>query len=166
MATPISCTQTFPAPPEEVWALLTDPQYIEAKGLRSGAAEVAPQVRQEEGRILVISRRTMHLPDSFPGFIKRFTGDSLVLLETQQWQPAGGDGVRRGTFIIDFGGQPLAFHGELELRASAAGSEVVTSGTLKASVPLIGGKAEGVARDWTVKYLRKEEVVAAEWLAR
>jgi hypothetical protein len=166
MATPFHCTQSFAAPPERLWELLSDPDYIQDKGMRSAAAEVWPEVRTEGGETVIINRRRMVLPASFPGVLKKFTGDSLMLNETDRWLAVDGEGIRRGTFVLDFGGHPMAFRGDLVLRPAAAGSEVVTDGTIKASVPLIGGKAESVAAHWIERFLRKEEEVAGDWLSR
>ncbi len=162
MATTVTYTQSFPAPPQEVWMMLADPEYISTKGLRSGSLEVNPEVAPHGEETLLVSRR--RLPAKIPAFMKRFVGEELVLNETQRWGPAGPDGSRDGTFVIDFGGQPMAFRGELSLRPSGDGAELTTDGALKASVPLVGRKAEAVAKDWTLRYLAKEEEVAAEWL--
>lgn len=162
MATTVTFTQHFPAPPADVWQMLTDPEYISTKGLRSGSLEVNPEVALRDEETLIISRR--RLPAKMPRFMKRFVGEELVLNETQKWGPAAADGRRTGTFVIDFGGQPMAFHGQLELRADGAGSALTTEGFLKASVPMVGGKAEAVAKDWTLRYLAKEEQVAGDWL--
>jgi hypothetical protein len=162
MATMVNYTQHFPAQPEDVWRMLTDPEYISHKGLRSGSLEVNPEVAVRDDETLIISRR--RLPAKIPRFMKRFVGDEVTVNETQKWGPSAPDGRRTGTFVIDFGGQPLAFHGQLELRPDGDGSALTTDGSLKAAVPMVGGKAEAVAKDWVLRYLTKEEQVAADWL--
>ncbi len=163
MATTVQYTQRFSAPPEMVWQMLTDPEYITTKGMRSGSLEVNPEVAARSDDTLIISRR--RLPAHLPRILKRFVGEELVLNETQIWGEADEQGRRTGSFVIDFGGQPLAFRGNLELRAAGDGSELTTDGALKASVPMVGGKAEAVAKEWTLRYLAKEEKVATEWLS-
>lgn len=163
MATSVQFTQRFPAPPDAVWRMLTDVEYISTKGMRSGSLEVHSDVEAHDEHTIIISRRK--LPAKMPGFMKKFVGEVLILNETQQWGNADGDGSRDGSFVIDFGGQPMAFHGTLALRPSGEGTAVTTDGVLKSSVPVIGRKAETVAKDWSERYLRKEEEVAGEWLA-
>ena len=163
MSTNVTYTQQFPGSPEAVWQMLTDPEYIHTKGMRSGSLEVSGDVEVQGDETVIISRRK--LPAKMPGFMKKFVGEVLIINETQKWGPAAADGARAGSFVVDFGGQPMAFHGDLTLRASAKGCEVTTAGPLKSSVPFAGGKAESVAKEWTVKYLVKEEEVAADWLA-
>jgi hypothetical protein len=162
MATTVQYTQRFSATPEEVWQMLTDPEYIVTKGMSSGSLEVNPEVATRSDDTLIISRR--RLPAQLPRMLKRFVGEELVVNETQKWGEAAADGRREGSFVIDFGGQPLAFRGTLELLPVDDGTELTTDGALKASVPMVGGKAEAVAKDWTLRYLAKEEKVAAEWL--
>ena len=100
-----------------------------------------------------------------PSFMKKVVGDEIVINEAQRWGEAGPDGAREGTFVVDFGGQPMAFKGSVSLRPDAGGTQVVTEGQLKASVRFVGSKVESVAEEWMVKYLQKEEEVAADWLA-
>jgi len=164
MSTSVQYTQRFSAPPATVWEMMIDPEFIATKAMRSGSLEVSPEVADHGEETLIISRRK--LPAKMPGFMKRFVGEELVLNETQKWGEPAEDGSRTGSFVIDFGGQPMAFHGNLSMRPSAEGTEVVTDGSLHASVPFVGRKAEAVALDWSVRYLRKEEQVAAEWLGQ
>jgi carbon monoxide dehydrogenase subunit G len=163
MATSVQYTQSFPAPPDRVWAMLSNPEYIHLKGMRSGSLEVNPEVEEQGESTVIISRR--RLPAKLPGFMKKFVGEEIIINETQTWGAAAADGTRAGTFVIDFGGQPMAIHGSLTIQAAGTGTEVTTDGSLKSTVPFVGGKAEAVAKDWTERYLRKEEEVAKEWLA-
>lgn len=164
MATKLTHLQTFPATSDQVWAMMTDTDYIVEKGMRSGSIEVSAEVADHGEETLIISRR--RLPAKLPGFLKRFVGEELVLNETQKWGPADGSGDRRGSFVIDFGGQPMSFLGSLAMTADGDSTTVTTNATIKATVPLVGGKAEKVAVEWTARYLAKEEEVATEWLAR
>ena len=163
MSTTVQYTQHFPAPPDAVWQMLTDVEYIRTKGLRSGSLEVNPDVELRDGETIIISRRKM--PAKMPAFMKKFVGEVLILNETQKWGAAQPDGSRTGSFVIDFGGQPMAFHGTLELRPNGPGTAVVTDGDLRSPLPVVGRKAESVAKDWSERYLRKEEQVAGDWLA-
>lgn len=164
MTTNVSYRQQFAATPERVWAMLTDPEYIETKALRSGSIEVNAEVEAGDAETRIISRR--RLPAKLPSFMKKVVGDEIVINEAQRWGDAGPDGGREGTFVVDFGGQPMAFKGTVGLRPNGDGTEVLTEGTLKASVRFVGSKVEAVAQEWMVKYLQKEESVAAEWLAQ
>ena len=59
MATTVQYTQHFAASPEEVWQMLTDPEYITTKGMSSGSLEVNPEVATRSDDTLVISRRRL-----------------------------------------------------------------------------------------------------------
>ena len=162
MSTSVTYTQFFAAEPTTVWEMLAHEEYVHHKGMRSGSMEVSAEVDDRGHEIVIISRRT--LPAKVPGFMKRFVGEEIVLNETQVWGAATANGSRDGEFVIDFGGQPMAFSGRLSLRPSEGGTEVTTMGQVKASIPLVGGKAEAIAKEWTIKYLKTEEQVAGEWL--
>ncbi len=163
MPTSVEFSQEFPAGPDRVWAMLSDPEYVRTKGLRSGSSEVDAQVTEGSDDIVIISRRRM--PAKIPSYAKKFVGEEIVLTETQTWAPVAADGTRRAEFVADFNGQPMSYSGTVELTGSGDSTVITTRGTVKASVPFVGGKIEGMAREWTQKYLRKEEEVAAEWLA-
>ncbi|MEZ5117119.1 MAG: DUF2505 domain-containing protein [Candidatus Nanopelagicales bacterium] len=163
MATDFTWTQRFDAAPDTVFAMLSDADYVTAKGRATGALEVEAHVDAgEDGGAQIVSRRVM--PANLPSFVRRFVGDQLELTETQRWSPPDADGARSATFDIDFGSQPLAFSGTLRLAPDGDESSVHTQGRISASVPLVGRKVEGVAQHWTERFLAKEEQFAATWL--
>lgn len=164
MTTSVDIQQRFGADIAAVWALLSDVAYVIDKGERSGSIEVNAEVLDSDGRTVIISRR--RLPAKLPGFARKFVGDEVVLTETQAWSAADESGLRQAEFVVDFGGQPMSYSGNLRLAPDGSATTMQTTGSIKASVPFIGGKIESVALEWTQKYLRKEETVAAEWLNR
>jgi len=156
-------TQHYDASPVEVFAMLSDPEFIDKKCLASGSMEASSQALEEDGVITLVSRRV--LPAKLPSFAKRFVGETVTLTETQTWTPADSDGARTASFIVDFGNNPIAFHGDIALAAAGEGTAVTYRGNIKASVPLVGGKIEGIAAEWITKYATKEQQVGNEWLA-
>lgn len=163
MAAQIDEVQTYPADPATVFAMLADEAYIVYKCEQSASLDVTAEVSQNDGEVRIHNRRV--LPAKVPGFVKKFLGDTIPMDETQIWGPAAADGSRTGTFTVDFDGQPLAFSGTLELRPDGDGAAVETKGDLKCSVPFLGGKVEGFAKEWIGKYLNKEQRVGNQWLA-
>lgn len=156
--------QSFQGDPVSVFAMLRDPEYIVAKCSATGSLETNVDVRDlgatPGGPVIIESTRV--LPAEVPAAARKFVGDTISATETQEWANAQADGSREGTVEVEFSG-PLAFHGKLALRPSAQGTELVTEGTFKASVPFVGGTIESEAAKQTERYLRAEERLAAEW---
>ena len=163
MTTKIDQVQHYAATPEEVFAMLSDPEFVERKCLASGSIEASADVTAEDATTTIVSRRV--LPAKLPGFAKKFVGETLTLVETQRWTDEDGTGTRRGSFVVDFGNNPISFSGEVLLSPDGDGSRVETRGDIKCTVPFVGGKIEGVATEWITKYLDKEQRVGTEWLA-
>lgn len=161
MSTKIDQVQHYTAPPAEVFAMLSDPAFVEAKCLASGSIEASAETSQEDATTTIVSRRV--LPAKLPGFAKRFVGETVTLVETQKWSDPV-DGTRTGSFVVDFGNNPISFSGDVTLSPDGPGTRVEYIGQIKCTVPLVGGKIEGVALEWITKYLDKEQRVGTDWL--
>lgn len=162
MATTMDEVQHYDAPADDVFAMLSDVAFIERKCLASGSIEASAEATPEGDGVTLVSRRV--LPAKLPSFAKRFVGETVTLVETQRWS-APVDSTRTADFVVDFGNNPIAFHGSIELRADGPGTRVEYTGTIKCSVPLIGGRIEGVALEWITRYVDKEQRVGTAWLS-
>lgn len=161
MSTKIDQHQRFEAVPDVVFTMFADPEFIERKAKASGSLEVTAKVSSDGATTTLFNSRV--LPAKLPGFARRFVGDHVTLAETQTWR---GDAEQRtADFTVDFGGQPITFHGAITMRPDDGGTTVHYRGEIKCTVPLVGGKIEHVAKDWIVRYLDKEQRVGADWLA-
>lgn len=162
MATTMDEVQHYDAPTDEVFAMLSDPAFIERKCYASGCIEADAESTPEGDGVTLVSRRV--LPAKLPSFAKRFVGETVTLIETQRWT-APNDHARTADFVVDFGNNPISFHGDIALQPDGAGTRVEYRGTIKCGVPLIGGKIEGVALEWITRYIDKEQRVGSAWLA-
>jgi hypothetical protein len=164
MATDFTHTQTFPADPETLFALLANEDFILAKcaatGSLSATASVSPG---PDGTMTLVSTRV--LPADLPGPARSLVGDTITVTETQKWTAPDSTGSRTAQVDVEFSG-PMKFEGHLAL-TPLSGSEdttITTTGKFTASVPFIGGKIEKVAAEQTARYLNAEERVARERL--
>lgn len=161
MSTTIDEVQQYDASPDDVFAMLSDPDFIKAKCMASGCIEATAESVPEDDGVTLVSRRV--LPAKLPSFAKRFVGETVTLTETQKWSDPHSTS-RIATFIVDFGNNPIAFDGNITLQPDGDGTKVEYVGAIKCSIPLIGGKIEGVALDWITRYVRKEQTVGTAWL--
>jgi hypothetical protein len=153
--------QSFGSDPITIFAMLRNPDFVQAKCAATGSLETTIEVVEApDGSVTITSTRV--LPADVPSAAKKFVGDTISAKETQQWSPPAADGSRTAKVTVEFSG-PLSFSGTLALNPSEGVSEVVTWGKFSASVPFVGGTIETVAAEQTARYLAAEERVAAQW---
>lgn len=141
---------------------MTDPDYIRGRAEHTGATDVSVTVHaRADGCTVVTVDRT--LPAQVPSFAAALVGDSLTISEEQTWQPIATDQCT-ASLRARFSG-PLAFTGTVQVVGAGNLTTVTTTGELKASVPFIAGRIEGLAKEQIERYLAAEEQVAADWLA-
>ncbi|MCX8526914.1 MAG: DUF2505 domain-containing protein [Candidatus Nanopelagicales bacterium] len=164
MATSLDFEQTYPADPETVMAMLTNPDLIKEKMERTGSMATTVDVKDSpDGGFVITTTRV--LPSKVPAAAAAFVGETLNVTEVQTWSPAAADGARSGTVAVDFGA-PITFKGTMHLGPSPDGTVVSSHGDIKAGIPFVGGMIETGAADQTRKYLKAEETIGREFLAR
>jgi hypothetical protein len=162
MSTPLNVTQSFPADPAAVRAMMCDAAYVQRKSEETGGFDTTVVVSDEaDGSTVVTCTRSF--PADVPSYAKSFVGDALTVTEVQTWAPIGADGSASANVTVDFHA-PIAYAGTITLATDGSGTTAGNVGAFKANVPLVGGKVERVALDQTERYLAKEVEVAAAWL--
>ncbi len=142
---------------ETAYAAISGDEWAPAKAqaLGDGSTVVSRTVGEGGAVTLVVSR---DLPDNVPGFLTKFLPSGGKVVQTDTWGPSVG-GVRSGTWTTDTAGSPAKVEGTMRLEPSGGGCAYVVQGTVKVSIPLVGGKAEGVVVGLTEKITAKEAEV-------
>ncbi len=141
----VSRREELDGSPEEVYAVLTDRAFQEAKceATTDGGQRSVDIV---EGAAGARVRTERELPsDSLPDVARSFVGDSLVVVEVHEWSAPGPDGSRESALDLHVKGAPLTLKGTLRLLPNGDGTLEVLDAELKANVPLIGGRVEKAA---------------------
>ena len=155
MAKRFSVSYDIPADVEAAYQAISSEGWAEAKAedLGDGSKVVSREVRDGGAVTLVVSRK---LPDGIPGFLTKFLPADGRVIQTDTWNAADGAGVRGGTWQADTPGSPVKVGGTMRLEPAGSGCTYVIEGEIKASIPLIGGKAEDVAVGMTKKLTASE----------
>lgn len=135
------------ATPEQVYELLTDPAFQEAKcaATTDHGGHTVEVTEGAGGRRVRTSRQ---LPsDGLPDAARSFVGDTLTVVEVYEWAAPGPDGTRAASVALHVTGAPLTLTGTLRLEPHATGSAQVLDADLEARVPLIGGRIERAAAE-------------------
>jgi hypothetical protein len=161
----IARTIQYAAPPAEVFAVLSDPAFQEAKCAATAAISHSAKVEPQGDQTVITTERVLP-SDDLPDFAKSLIGETLKVIETQTWSAAGSDGSRSGTVEMTVPGAPITMKGKLSLKPSSGGTTEVLDADLKAGIPLIGGKIEKAAAPPIEEAITIETQTATEWLAR
>jgi hypothetical protein len=159
MATRFSVAQEYATAPDAVLAMLTDENYVRTRAERTGASAVS--VTREESADAITVTIVRELPAQLPSFAKSMVGDVIRVDEVQVWPlPLGAPATLTASFNA-----PMNVTGTITVTGDAGGTLVKIDGEVRASVPFVGGKLEGLAREQFERYLAAEVAIATEWLA-
>ena len=152
--------------PEEVYALLTDQAFQEAKceATTVGGPFTAGIDGSRSGARVTTQRE---LPtDDLPDVARSFVGEHLTIIEVLEWSAAADDGSREAVVDMHVKGAPLTLKGTVRIRPSASGTVETLDAELKANVPFIGGKIEQASAGPIRTAIDIEFRLLREWLAR
>jgi hypothetical protein len=96
-----------------------------------------------------------------PGFVKKFAGDSVEIVQSEQWRDAA-----QGDVVVEIPGKPGQMRGTARLVEEDGGVTELVDMEIKVNIPLVGGKIEGFIAEMLTKALRAENSVGKEYLAR
>ena len=134
--------QKYNAPMDKVFALLTDPKWLEARSLALGELSASVRAKKSGGSVLLTMKRRVRR--DLPGLVARVLSPESDLVFGETWS-AEDDGGRTGTLTMDAVGQPMKMTAEFELCPTAKGCVYRITHRCKCSVPLIGGVVEKFA---------------------
>ena len=135
----------YDADVERVYALISDPDFIERKYVAIGGRDVAvDRSEADDGSVEVVTKRTVLV--DLPGFAKKVLTPSQTTIQHETWLAATSDGERICTYFVDVQGAPSRIEGKHTLSAApGGGTDHHLEIEVKVSIPLIGGKIEKFA---------------------
>jgi hypothetical protein len=155
----------YDADPTTVFAMLVDPDFQERKCAATGALDHEVEIEEyDDGGAAIRTSRTMPT-DQVPDFVRTFVGQTLTVVQVDDWQPAAADGSREGTTVVEIKGAPVRLAAAMTLRPDGDGSRETIDGDVKASVPLIGGRIEKAVEPALQGAIRVEQREGRVWLA-
>ena len=161
----LSAEIRYDADPATVFAMLVDADFQERKCAATGALDHELEIEEyDDGGAAIRTSRTMPT-DQVPDFIRTFVGQTLTVVQVDDWQPPAPDGSREGTVVVEIKGAPVRLAAAATLLADGAGSRQTIDGDLKASVPLIGGRIEKAVEPALQAAIRVEQREGRAWLA-
>lgn len=163
MSKKISRIDKYDASPDQLFAMLCDRGYVDGKyqALGDVSSTVDEFTPGDDTIKLKVSRV---VPTDLPDFAKKILGETSDLIQEESWTKTATGYVC--DLHIASPGKPLNITGKLEIKGTGdATSDWHVDMDIKSSIPLVGGKLEGVVQKETLASLDKEYAFNKEWLA-
>jgi len=123
---------------DEVFELLSDPDFLVERSLALGELEADCEVEEYEDCIVIKMARTVE--PEMPAFLAKIFGSTQSLDMEETWQRNGDDW--EGSYEIKVGGQPVTMEANFSLTADGDGSCYEIEHFCTAKIPLVGRKIE------------------------
>jgi len=158
---------SYPAPLHRVVDMMLDPEFQRQRCESQHALDHTITVEPEGAtsatpRVTVTTRRRLPT-DQIPEFVRKFVGATIQLEEIATWLPGDAHG-RTAEVRLSVAGAPVTMSGRYTFTADGTGTREVAVGTLKASIPFLGGKVEEAVLPVILTGLAADEKLGAAYL--
>lgn len=155
---------TYPAPPEQVRAMLADPAFRERVAHAQHVVGVEVQVDPADAATspaapFTVVCRTEQDTSGLPAVARKFVGATTTSVVTERWESA-----ERGTLTIEAPGQPISSTGTVALVPEGAGTRHVVEAEVTVRIPLVGGKLEALVLEALAAGYQIEHETGTAWL--
>ncbi|HUW16981.1 MAG TPA: DUF2505 domain-containing protein [Actinomycetes bacterium] len=153
----------YPLSPLELFATVTDLDYLVARHARFGGVG-DPEVTTQDGQVVVSITRQLPT-DKIPGPVRSMVGDGIIV-QIDTWnQPGETADLVTATWRADVGNAPAQLGGAHTIEAVAAGAKYLISVDVTIRVPLVGRQLASQVAGYLNQLIAKEQEYLAEWIA-
>lgn len=153
---------SYDVPLDAVWGMITRQDYWDEKYSALGATQVVWEtfVASEDSFTYTSVR---NVPAELPSVAKKIVGDTNTVTTTEKWSRAGDSAS--ATIEIHVKNVPGGTTGTMEMSESDGRTTWSFDFDTKVSIPMVGGKLEGIMNDQTGDQLAQEKAFNDQWLA-
>ena len=149
----MSIVHHFHADADQVFALMTDAQALQARCQALGETNISCTVDEQGRKTLVTLTRTVKR--ELPKVLAAMFSSENTLVMKEQWESIGN--TYMGSYSVDVVGQPVALSAKFKLKPAAdGGCDYSIDYQCKASIPLVGKKVEEFIISQTAGGLKAE----------
>jgi hypothetical protein len=151
---------TYDAPMADVAEMLADPSFREEVCDFQGVKRAMVTIDSDDNGMEVTIDQ-VQAAHGIPSFAKKFVGDEINIVQQESWaSPTEGD------IKVTIPGKPGEMTGTARLAESGGVTTESVEMTVKVSIPLVGGRIEGLIADMLLKALKAENKVGRDYLSR
>ena len=154
----VTHTATYDAPLDEVYEMLTDPEFRRYAARATGVLRADVTVEDStDGRVVTIDQDQP--TEGVPAFARKFAGETTRAVVVETWSSP-----EHATLRVQTPGRPADVSGGYELSERDGRTTQAFTGEVKVKVPLIKDKLEKLMAELFVEGRDKDQAVAAAWL--
>lgn len=153
----------YDASPDDVFEMLCDKAFREEVCRGIGSIRYEVSVSRDGDTATIRNDRVMKA--DLPDVAKKVVGDTIEMVQTEEWGPRESDGARTGEFRVEIPGKPGAIKGTVSLSPTRTGTREVVAGEVKVSIPFVGKRLEAEVERGLKSALQVEGRIGARWLA-
>lgn len=151
--------------PEQAFALGMDPAFREAVCAATHATHFDVNIsKHDDGRASVAINRTM--PADLPDVARRFIGDTVEVVQTEEWSASDDSGTRTAELTFSIKGQPAKMVGSILLQSLGDGARMRIVGDVHVAIPFFGQRIAAEVGKAILAAAAKEEQTGLTWLNR
>ena len=125
---------------EAVYGLIADQAFRTESCEHQESTDISVDVSASGDGHLVSITRTQEA--AVPDFVKKVTGKTVKVKQTEKWGGPDADGTRTADVKVSIVGQPAEMNGKATLSNSGDGTLFEVVGDVKVSIPFLGKKIE------------------------
>lgn len=160
MATRVTVELAYDAPPDAVYAMLTDPAFREEACHRMRVLRASAKVEDSADATVVTIDQVQHAK-GLPSFATKLVGDEIEIVQREIWT----DG-RHAEVHVSIPGKPGEMVGSAVLEETDAGTVEKVDLEVRVRIPLVAGKIEKLVADMLRKALQAEQEAGRDYLSR
>jgi hypothetical protein len=153
----------YDASPDDVFEMLCDQSFREKVCRAIGSLSYDVTISRDGDTATVRNHRVMDA--DLPEVAKKVVGDTIEMVQTEEWGPRESDGARAGAFRVEIPGKPGSISGKVSLAPLRSGTRETVAGQVKVSIPLVGKRLETEVVRGMKAALEVEGRVGAKYLA-
>jgi hypothetical protein len=143
---------------ETVYAMFADPAFRKAVSEDQRVLDFACDITPS-GAGMKVRLEEAHGTDRIPSFAQKLVGNEIRFIREESWTSPSGADVQ--VIIPD---KPADMTGSTSLTQTGADVIQQIDLAVKVSIPLVGGKLEGLVADFVRKAFDSENKVGVKWL--
>lgn len=160
MATRVTVELAYDAPPEAVYAMLTDSAFREEACHRMRVLRASAKVEDSaDGTVVTIDQ--VQRAKGLPSFATKLVGDEIEIVQREIWT----DG-RHAEVHVSIPGKPGEMVGSAVLEETDTGTVEKVDLEVRVRIPLVAGKIEKLVADMLRKALQAEQEAGRDYLSR
>jgi len=145
---------------EQVRAMLADPAFREEVCASQHYQRYTVDI-DGSGHLMTVNIDQARPTEGVPSFAKKFVGSDVHIVQHEEWTSA-----TEADLEVTIPGKPGDMRGTIRLVDTGDGVTETVHVDIRVSLPLVGGRIEGLISDLLTQALEAENRVGRKWLAR